>query len=132
MPYSDPNTIQDETVAVLNPSVGSASGSKTYLPVRTRGKLMAVGFHPHSLVTSAITMAVSVGDNSSNLASNFTQVITSTLGSFSSTLTVEGARLEVIPPSDIYVKEGDCLQITTSGGQSSLVAGTVYAVIRRK
>jgi hypothetical protein len=97
-----------------------------------RGRLIEAGFTPNSLVASAITMAVAVQDNvSTDTASNFTQCISSALGTFSSTLLYEGAVVSVAPPSPPVVNAGDVIQFTCSGGNTSAISGTCYADIIR-
>lgn len=131
MPLTSVHPLTDVLVQVFNSSAGSQTGSKMTAMSPVTGKLLAVGFMPSSLVASAMTLAVSIGDNTSNLASNFTQVITSTLGTFSSTLLVEGAVASVAPTSNTFVKEGDAIQWVTSGGNTSAIGATVFALIRK-
>ncbi len=131
MAVLDPSLYVDETVTVFNPVGGTPAGSKCYLPVTVRGRLIEAGFQAASIVTSGITLAVAVGDQVSAIASTYSQVITSTIGTFSSAVLFEGAMARTIPTTQIYVRPGDSLQYTTSGGQSSTVGLTCYAVIRR-
>ena len=129
MPYQDTSPLLDSTVTVYVPAVGTpAGGIKGYVPVTVKGRLIQAGIVPGSLVTSTLTMAVAVGGLAS---STFANVITSTIGSFSSALSYEGANLTAIPPSPVYVSPGDSVQFTFSGGQSSTVNGTAFAVVRR-
>lgn len=117
-------------VDVFNPVLGTPTGSRITAPSPVRGRIIEAGFTPSSLVASAITVAVAVNNfGVSSTASNFTTVVTSTLGTFSSTVLFEGATASVIPPSPAYVNPGDVIQWTTSGGNTSAIGGTVYAVI---
>jgi len=124
-------TLGDITVNAFNPVLGTPAGSRVSVPSPVRGWLLEAGFMPASLVTSAITMAVAIGTQVSSAASTFTTVITSTLGTFSSTNLFEGAIASTNPPSPAYVNPGDAIQFTTSGGTTSLIGGTVYAIIRK-
>lgn len=123
--------ISDLTVTIFNPLGGTPAGSKSFIPVPVRGRVMECGFVPGSLVTSGITLAVLIGNQSSSVASNFVNVVTSTLGTFTSTQLYEGGVASVIPASPVYVNKGDGIQFVTSGGQSSTVGLTCYATIRR-
>ncbi len=130
MPYSDGATFLEETTTVFVPLAGTpAGGVKAYIPVTARGRLKEVGWSANTLVTSTMTLAIGIANPA--VTSTFTQVVTSTLGSFSSTNTFEGAIASVVPPSPLYVSAGDSIQFTFSGGQSSTVGATAYAVIRR-
>ena len=132
MPVLDPSLYIDETVTVFVPLAGTpAGGIKGYIPATVRGRLLEAGYMPNSIVTSTLTMAVAVGNQSSSAASNYSQVITSTLGSFSSVNTFEGAVCSAVPASPVYVTPGDSIQFTFSGGQSSTVGATAYAKLRR-
>lgn len=132
MPLSDNNPVSDETITLFNPVGGTPGGSRANMPCTVRGQLMQAGFIPNSLITSAITLAVAIGNNQvSSVASTFTQVISSTLGTFSSTNTFEGACCSVVPASPVFVNKGDAIQFTTSGGQTSAVGVTCYAIVRR-
>ena len=132
MAVLDPSLYIDETVTVFVPLAGTpAGGIKGYIPATVRGRLLEAGYMPNSIVTSTLTMAVAVGNQSSSAASNYSQVITSTLGSFSSTNTFEGAVCSVVPASPVYVTPGDSIQFTFSGGQGSTVGATAYAKLRR-
>jgi hypothetical protein len=112
--------------------LGTPTGARVCVASPVRGKLIEAGFIPNSLVASAITMAVAVNDLvSTDTASNFTQCISSALGTFSSTLLYEGAVVSVAPPSPPVVNAGDVIQFTTSGGNTSVISGTVYADIIR-
>lgn len=131
MALSDNSPFSDETVTVFNPLGGTPAGSKAYIPATMRGQVMQVGFMAASLVTSSITLALAIGNQSSSTASNYSQVVTSTLGTFASQVLYEGAVASVVPASPVFVQKGDALQFTTSGGQSSTVGLTCYAIIRR-
>src|SRR5262245_25494499 len=128
----DNDPFNDLTLTVFVPLIGTPAGSiKAYIPSTVRGRLMQAGWSPNSIVTSTLTMAVAIGSQVSSAASTFTQVITSTLGSFSSTNTYEGCVASVVPASPVYMNKGDVVQFTFSGGQSSTVGGTAYAIIKR-
>lgn len=114
----------------FNPVAGTPTGSRSYLVSPVRGRLLEAGFIPASLVASAITMAVAINNAQlSSTASNFVQCITSTLGTFSSTNLYEGACASANPPSPAYINPGDAIQFTTSGGNTSAIGATIYAVI---
>jgi hypothetical protein len=131
MPLTTLHPLSEVLVTAFNGVAGSQTGSRITAPSPVRGQVMNVGFMPNSLVTSAMTLAVLIGNNASNLASSFTTIVTSTLGTFSSTLLNEGACLTAVPPSPAYVNEGDAIQWVTSGGHTSAVGATCFAVIRR-
>lgn len=131
MPLTKIGTLADVTVTAFNPVAGTPTGSRIQVPSPVRGVLLEAGFMPSSLVASAITMAVAVGNQLSSTASSFAQCITSTLGTFSSTNLMEGAVASAIPPSETYVQAGDAIQFTTSGGNTSAIGATVYAIIRK-
>lgn len=131
MPYAEKQSLGTQTITSFNPVGGTPAGSKSYLPMPYRGFVTEVGFVPNSVVTSGMTLAVSGNSHLVNsTGSTFAQIVTSTLGTFTSTVLYEGAAASVqnlfLPVSD-----GDNLQFTTSGGQSSTVGCTVYAVVRR-
>ena len=132
MPLRENDPVSDVTLTVFVPLAGTpAGGVKAYVPASVDGRVIEAGWMANSLVTSTLTFALAIGNQSSSTASSYSQVITSTLGSFSSTNTFEGAVCSVIPPSPVYVTQGDALQFTFSGGQSSTVGATAYAKIRR-
>ncbi len=131
MPNTTLHPLSEVLVTAYNGVAGSQTGSRitSFSPVR--GQLLSVGFIPSSLVASTMTLAVLVGNNNSNLASNFATVVTSTLGTFSSTLLNEGACCSVAPASPTYINEGDAIQWVNSGGNTSLIGAMNFAVIRR-
>lgn len=131
MPVTTIHPLTDVMVSVFNNVAGSQTGSRITTVSPVRGQLLNVGFVPNSLVASAMTLAVLVGNNVSNLASSFTTVVTSTLGSFSSTLLNEGACCSVAPASPTYVNEGDAIQFVNSGGNTSLIGAMNFAIIRK-
>jgi len=132
MPVPDVKTnIQNTHVMTFNPVAGTPTGTRISAPSPVRGRLVEAGFVPCSLVASAMTLAVAIGDQISSTASNFTQCITSTLGTFSSTNLFEGAICSVVPPANTYVNAGDAIQFTASGGNTSAIGATFYAIIRR-
>lgn len=123
--------IQNTHAMVFNPVAGTPTGTAISVLSPVRGRIVEVGFTPCSLVASAMTLAVAVGDQTSTLASNFTQFVTSTLGTFSSTRLYEGAPCSVVPASNTFVNAGDAIQFTASGGNTSAIGATFYAIIRR-
>ncbi len=132
MPLRDNDPVSDITLTVFVPLAGTPAGAvKGYVPASVDGRVIQAGWMANSIVTSTMTFALAIGAQTSSTASTYTQVITSTLGSFSSNNTYEGAVASVVPPSPVYVTQGDALQFTFSGGQSSTVGATAYAIIRR-
>jgi hypothetical protein len=132
MAYNKIYPMDTHQVAVLNPVAGTPTGSRITARVPVRGRLLEAGFTVNSLAASAITMAVSInafGAGISSTASAFVQCITSTLGTFASQGLFEGATASVEPPSPTFVNAGDVIQWTTSGGNTSAIGATVYAVI---
>lgn len=130
MPLQRIANLNEAYVHVFDATGGASAGSKVTLIAPIRGQVIEAGFMPNSLVASAVTMAVSIGNNFSSTASSFTQVITSTLGTFSSVNLIEGGVASVVPPSPAYVNPGDAIQITTSGGNAAGIGMTKYAIIR--
>lgn len=131
MAYQKINPLLDAIAQVVNPTVGSSSGSKTFLTSPVRGRLIEAGFIPHSTITSNTTFRVRIANFIDSTASVLTEVISSTLGTFNSVRLVEGQVQSVEPPSPAYVNIGDAIECVTSGGHTSLVAGTVYGIFRR-
>jgi hypothetical protein len=131
MPTTELHPLSEVLVQAYNGVAGSQTGSRITAFSPVRGEIVKVGFQPSSLVASAMTLAVLVGTNISSVASSFTQVVTSTLGTFSSTLLYEGAVASVVPATRTFVNEGDAIQWVTSGGNTSAVGATCFAVIRR-
>jgi hypothetical protein len=130
MPTTRIGTINDAVLTAFNPVAGTPTGSRISIPSPMRGQLMEAGFMPASLVASAMTMAVAIGAHDSLTISNFTNVITSTLGTFSSLNLPEGSCASVVPASPTFLNQGDAIQFTTSGGNASQIGATVYAIIR--
>lgn len=131
MPITRVGTLIDRTITVYNPVAGTPAGSKVAIPSPFRGQIMEAGFVPNSNVTSGMTLAVAINNSQlSSAASNYVEVVTSTLGTFSSTNLYHGAAASVIPTSPAVCNMGDSILFTTSGGQSSTVGATVYAVVR--
>ena len=135
MPITDPRmNLQRTKVAVFNPTaMGStaAIGQRVNISSPIRGVLEEVGFVPNSLVASTSTITVSVNPfNTTPTASAFTQVVSSTLGSFTSQQLFEGSVASVAVPAGTNLGQGDVLQITTSGNLSAIGA-EIYAIIRR-
>jgi hypothetical protein len=135
MPYNTPATpFIEQMVTGLSATAGSQTGGvKSYLIAPFRGRVLEVGFMPTSLSSAtAWTMAVSLGDNfASQTISNFTQIVTSTLGTFASQATFEGAVCSVVPATAAFVNRGDAIQFTHSGGATSAIGAVVYALLRR-
>jgi len=131
MPIQRIANLNEAYVEVFDATGGASTGSKVTIVAPVRGRVIEAGFSPNSLVASAVTMAVSIGDNFSSTASSFTQVVTSTLGTFSSVNLIEGGIASVVPPSPAYVNAGDAIQITTSGGNAATIGFAKYAVIRK-
>ncbi len=131
MAYNKIANLSDMAVEVHNPTAGSSSGSKVWITAPFRGRFLEAGFTPHSVITSDTTLAVSISKYIDSTHSLFAEVITSTLGTFTSLGLIEGFVASVSPPSPVFVEAGDTLKLTTSGGQTSLVAATVYALFRK-
>lgn len=131
MPIDKSNPLPDVTVTIYHPTLGTPGGASVYGLSPVRGRILEAGFVPNTAVTSATTLAVATDPHLDSTASSFTNVITSTLGTFSSTNLHLGAPASVVPASPAYVTEGTTIQWTTSGGNTSTIAGTVYAKIRR-
>ena len=135
MPLSKPRTnLQRHKVSVFNPTaMGStaAVGQRVSIGSFTRGVLEEVGFVPNSLVASTSTITVSVNPfDASPTASAFTQVVSSTIGSFTSQQLFEGAIASVTVPTTVYLNPGDVIQFVTSGNLTAIGA-EIYAIIRR-
>jgi hypothetical protein len=128
MPIKDTRTdFRVKRVDGHHATLGTPTGARVCVAVPARGRILEAGFSPNSLVASAITMAVAIQDNvATNVASNFTQVISSTLGTFSSTGLYEGGVASAIPATLALVNAGDVVQFTTSGGNTSAISGMVY------
>lgn len=132
MPVPDVKTnLQNVLVDIFNPVAGTPLGSRISAPSPVRGRIIEAGFMPSSLVASAMTMAVLTGDQTSSTASTLSQIISSTLGTFASQVLFETAICSVNPPANAYVNAGDPIQWVTSGGNTSAIGATVYAIIRR-
>lgn len=132
MPLADPRlNAQLVVVHATNAAAATSSGVRTNVISPVRGRLVEAGFCPAAAVTSAMTMAVAIGNHISSTASNFVQCITSTLGTFSSVNLFEGACASVIVPSPAYVNAGGTIQWTTSGGDTAATGATFYAIIDR-
>jgi hypothetical protein len=133
MPLKETRTdFRVKRVVAHHATLGTPTGARVCMAAPARGRLIEAGFSPNSLVAPAITMAVAIQDNvATNTASNFTQCISSALGTFSSTGLYEGGVASAIPPSPTFLNAGDVIQFTTSGGNTSVITGTVYADILR-
>ncbi len=140
MPLPTPRITSDYTLTAFT-SNGGASTSITTSPivVPRRSKVIEVGYSPNSLTAAATVISIAtILFNGTTGAS--TQLIASTAAgmAYTSTSTAPGAvhSLErggvfsAIPPSPIIVNGGDALAWTTSGGNSSAIGMTCYAVLR--
>ena len=123
--------LQNVTVTTFNPVAGTPTGSRISVISPVRGRIIEAGFTPCSLVASAMTMQVATGDQTNSQASTLTTVITSTLGTFASQVLFETATCSVIPASNTFVNAGDPIEWVTSGGNTSAIGLTCYAIIRR-
>lgn len=132
MPVQDPKSnLQRNKVATFNPTAMASGGSRVNIVNVHRGILEEVGFIPQSLVASTSTITVDVNPfNTLPTASAFAQVVSSTLGSFTSQQLFEGAVASVAVPSGVYLNPGDVIKITTSGNLAAIGA-EVYAIVRR-
>ena len=132
MAYTTLHPMMDMVLQTFNPVAGTPAGTTIGVAVPIRGQLIEAGMCPNSGVTSTMTLAININDASiSSAAATLRTVVTSTLGTFSSVNTYSNAVLTVIPPSPTYVNPGDAISFVTSGGQSSTVGATFYAVVRR-
>ena len=131
MPLTKIVNLLERTEEIFNPTVGSSSGSNAYVVVPWRSQVTECGFTLQSNITSNTTLAVNVSKYVSSTASVLSEIISSTLGAFNSVMLIPGQIASVIPPSPAYVEAGDIIRLTTSGGQSSLVGGTVYVNFRK-
>lgn len=125
------NPVIDTSVWVFNPVGGTPTGSKAYVSSPVRGRLIEAGFIPASLVASAMTLAIAVDTHPTSNTSNFTNQVTSTLGTFSSSIIYEGQTCSVVPAGNVFLNQGDTIQFVTSGGNTSAIGTTCYAIIRR-
>lgn len=133
MPLTTLHPLSDVLVQAFNPTAGSQTGSRIGAVSPVRGQVIEAGFMPNSLIGSTMTLAVAIGVSAASITASaaYTQIVTSTLGTFNSTLTNEGNVCSVVPPSPSYCNPGDVIQWTTSGGNTSAVGANVYAIIRR-
>ena len=133
MPTTTLHPLSDEVVYVRNAVAGTPTGTHVSAPVIMRGEVKEAGYVLDSVVTSTMTLLVRVNDASiSSAASTLTEIISSTLGTVSSAISYAGAMVSFIPPARAFVNPGDSIDFVTSGGQSSTVGATFYAVIRRQ
>lgn len=130
MPLATLHPLQDVVVTAYNPAAATSTGSRVSIASPVRGRVIEAGFSPASLVASAMTLAVSVHQPVSDTASNFSQIVTSTLGTFSSTRLFEGAVANVTDLS-APIEKGGSIQFTTSGGNNAAIGASMYAIIRR-
>ena len=133
MPLTTLHPLLDVLVTTANPTAGSAGGSRVSAPSPIRGVLLEAGFMPWSAVSSTMTLNVALGNNNSATASNFSNAISSANESFTSTNLPEGAIASATPLSiaTATVNPGDAIQWTTSGGPTSALGATMYAILRR-
>jgi len=123
--------LKEVAVYGFNPAAGTSTGSRVCIVAPVRGQVLEAGFVPASNVTSQMTLAVSIGSQIDSQNSNFTQCVTSTLGTFASQVCFEGAPCSIAPLSPTFCNAGDAIQFTTSGGQSAGLGAAVYAIVRR-
>lgn len=127
MPLSRYVPVSDQRVSIFN-SVNAVGGTRLSIAAPFRGRIVEIGAIPCSISASNVSLALHIGTQLDSTVSNFTQVVTSTLGTFSSLQAVEGGVLSVIPDSMVYVEKGDCVRFTVSGVN---VGMTFYADFRR-
>ena len=135
MPLKQLGPFFDYYINAYSPSALASTGAVMEVPVPFRGRVMEVGVCPvANSCTSALTLQVVIGDNTSAIASSFsaTPIVTSGTGTFSSVNLVEGAVCSVLLGGSQFVNRGDVLQFTTSGGQSAAMGAQVYAIIRKQ
>jgi hypothetical protein len=131
MPLSRIVPLGTFAIQAFNPVAGTPTGSRLSVPSPVRGRLIEAGFVPNSLVASAITLAVLIGDNGlSSTASSFSQVVSSTLGTFASQVLAEGKVASVEVPAQALLNPGDAIQFVTSGGNTSAIGASMYAIMR--
>ena len=130
MAYNKIRNLTDIVVGVFNPVAGTSTGTRVCAPSPIRAQILEAGFIPASLVASAMTMQLATDPHISSAASGFATVISSTLGTFSSTNLFEGAVASASPASPTFVNAGDTLQWTASGGNSSAIGAYFYAILR--
>ena len=129
MPLVPTDPVSEEHVGAFNAIAMSSAGAVTTLVSPIRGRIVEVGFCPNSVVTSTTTITVHTDDHALT-TSNLVQVVSSTLGSFSSAVLYQGATASVIPATNAYVNRGSAIQVTTSGNLAAIGA-YVYAIVRR-
>ncbi len=125
------NNLQLTHATAYVSAAGTSTGKKGVTIAPVRGRVVECGFAFDSLCASAVTLTVDVGDQTSSTASTFTQIISSTLGTFASTATFEGGICSVQPASNVYVNAGDIIRPTFSGGNAAAINATFYTIIRR-
>lgn len=123
-----PTDLLTSRVSIFSSTVPIAGGSRFNVAVPHRGRVIEVGCMPTSLSASNVSLAVAIGANTDSTVSNFTQIVTSTLGTFSSLQAVEGGILSVIVPGSAFVNKGDAIQFTVSG---CTVGFSFYADVKR-
>jgi len=132
MPLSRIVPLDTFAIQAFNHVAGTPTGSRFSVPSPVRGRLIEAGFVPNSLVASAMTLAVLIGDNGlSSTASSFSQVVSSTLGTFASQFLEEGRVASVEVPAVALLNPGDTIQFVTSGGNTSAIGASMYAIVRR-
>jgi len=130
MPYNVIHPLLDAVIQTFNATGGTPAGSVINIGSPWKGYVNEVGFWPNDSVTSAMTLQVQIGNNiiASN-ASNYTTIVNTT--TFASGGLYQGNSCSVAVNPGQYVNAGDALRFITSGGNTSAVGCTVYAVIRR-
>ncbi len=132
MPLRDNDPVSDVTLTVFNPIAGTPGGpNNSYVNAPVDGRIIQLGWVPNSAAASTMTFAVAIGNQSSSTASNYTNVVTSTIGTFPTANLFAGAVASVVPASPVYVTQGDAIQFIHSGGSASSIGATCYAIIRR-
>ena len=125
------NNLQLTHAAAYVSGAGTSTGKSGVTIAPVRGRIIECGFAFDSLCASQVTLQVDVFDQTSSTASTLTNIITSTLGTFSSTKTFQGGICSVQPATNVYVNAGDIIQPTFSGGNAAAINATFYTIIRR-
>lgn len=134
LPVTYDHNLKYLTVSGYNAAAGTSTGSRYTVLSPVRGRIVEVGFSPNSLVASAMTMAVAIGNQSDSQNSNFAAAfVSSTTGTFASQVLFEGAPCSVVVPygTNAFVQAGDAIQFTTSGGNAAGIGAYIYAIIKR-
>ncbi len=142
MPLPIPRVLGDYKVETFS-SNGGASTSILHRPVEIprRSRIIECGYSPDSLTAAATVMSLAVVLYSGGAgAGASTTAIASTAAGFSVTSTStapgavhsleHGAVYSAVPPTNVIIQAGDALGFITSGGNSSAIGMTCYAVLR--